>query len=296
MVTLSGFASSHQATRHSALSEPRVRETLTPPPGRQEDDYIPVSSNSTSSPGSISLIIPAFNEVNYIEKTLASVFKAKFRYQGRLEVIVVDNNSTDATGDIARRHGATVVFEPINQIARARNTGATMASGDYLIFVDADTTSHGDILEKVNKLLSGGSVIGGGAWVEPDSGWFSRLMFRFMVNYPLALINVTVGPFLFCERIAFEKVGGFDESLYAAEEFSLAGRLKKEGRKSHKQWKIIRYHTGHIITTSSRKFSKFGGLEMVVQNANLLWNPNKRLRQKDHCAFWYESRKDGQQK
>ena len=143
--------------------------------------------------------------------------------------------------------------------------------------------------------LTCGSIIGGGGWVEPDSGWLSRLMFRLMVNYPLALINVTVGPFLFCERTAFERVGGFDESLYAAEEFSLAARLKKEGRKTHKQWKIIKYHTGHKIITSSRKFSKFGGFEMVVQNANLLWNPHKRLRQKDHCAFWYESRKKNNQ-
>lgn len=271
----------------------RYRSWYPSPPVRGSHyDLISANCDSTTESVSISIIIPAFNEANYIGKTLESVFKAKSRYSGRLEIIVVDNNSTDTTGDIARRCGAAVVFEPKNQIARARNAGAAVATGDYLIFIDADTTISGDILEKVDHNLSSGKFIGGGAWVEPDSGWFSRLMFRFMVNYPLALKNVTIGPFLYCERAAFENVGGFDESLYGAEEFSLAARLKKEGRKSNKKWKIIKNDKRHRITTSNRKFSKYGGLEMIGQNAHLLWKPHEKLRRKDACAFWYETRKE----
>jgi len=95
----------------------------------------------------ISIVIPAFNEADYIENTLSSVFACSETYLGAIEVIVVDNNSTDATAYIARKCGAQVVFEPINQIARARNTGAKAASGKFLIFLDADTTIHGDILD-----------------------------------------------------------------------------------------------------------------------------------------------------
>ena len=56
-----------------------------------------------------------------------------------VELIVCDNNSTDRTAEIARNAGARVVFEPVNQIARARNRGAAAATGDWLIFVDADS-------------------------------------------------------------------------------------------------------------------------------------------------------------
>lgn len=271
-----------------------LRSSWHPHPLARGSHCGPVSASSDFTPGtgSISVIIPAFNESDYIGETLESIFKAKNRYRGRMEVIVVDNNSTDATGDIARRRGATVVFEPKNQIARARNAGAAAATGDYLIFIDADTIIQGDILEKVARNLSGGTVIGGGAWVEPNAGWFSRLMFRFMVNYPLALKNVTVGPFLFCERAAFEKVGGFDEKYFAAEEFSLAARLKQEGRKTNKKWRIIKHGKGHNIITSNRKFAKYGGLEMIGENAHLLWKPHQKMRQKDRCAFWYGTRKD----
>ena len=55
------------------------------------------------------------------------------------ELIVCDNNSSDATPAIAAAAGARVVFEPVNQIGRARNAAAAAATGDWLVFVDADS-------------------------------------------------------------------------------------------------------------------------------------------------------------
>ncbi len=239
----------------------------------------------------ISVVIPAFNEARFISATIGSVLDAKKLDQNQIEIIVVDNNSTDETAKIAGSLGATVVFEPINQIARARNAGARVASGDYLVFLDADTSLEGDIFDKVETNLSSGRVIGGGAWVEPDSGWLGRVFFKYAINYVLALKNVTVGPFLYCSRAAFLRVGGFDEALYAAEEFSLARRLKADGRREQKTWKIIKYDKGHRIVTSNRKFDKLGGLEMAVRNAHLIWKPHQKLKKKDQCRFWYDARK-----
>ncbi|MEA3277570.1 MAG: glycosyltransferase [Pseudomonadota bacterium] len=239
----------------------------------------------------ISVVIPAFNEAAFIEETVKSVLAAAERYRGRVEIIVVDNNSTDGTGEIARELGVTVVFEPRNQIAGARNAGARAATGACLVFLDADTWIEGDILDKVHRYISSGKVIGGGAWVEPDSSWLGRLFFRLFVNYPLALKNVTVGPFLYCDRAAFDKVGGFDEELFAAEEFSLAKRLKIAGKRVGKCWKIIRYHRSHGIVTSDRKFERFGCLEMARSNAHLVWKPHEKIRQQSECRFWYDVRK-----
>ncbi len=71
--------------------------------------------------------------------TLDALQKAMKAIDMAGEMIVADNNSRDRTPEIAREHGAIVVFEPINQISRARNAGAKAARGRYLIFLDADT-------------------------------------------------------------------------------------------------------------------------------------------------------------
>jgi glycosyltransferase involved in cell wall biosynthesis len=239
---------------------------------------------------SISVVIPAFNEENYLGKTLKSILKVARSYRGPLEIIVVDNNSTDRTAQIAKKYDVKVVFEKKNQIARARNAGAAAAKGDYLVFLDADTIVRGNIFEKVEANLSSGKVIGGGAWVEPDTGISGRFVFKHVVNRLLSLKNVTVGPFLYCERESFHKVGGFDEDLYTAEEFSLARRLKEEGKALNKKWKIIKYGKKHRVITSARRFGSFGGLGMVKENAHLLWDTQQKIRDKEHCRFWYNSR------
>src|SRR6516225_4395542 len=100
----------------------------------------------------ISIIIPAFNEERLIASTLASLQEGMEELSRRgfeNELIVCDNNSTDRTAEIARSAGAKVVFEPINQIARARNRGAAAATGDWLIFVDADSHPSAELFADV---------------------------------------------------------------------------------------------------------------------------------------------------
>ena len=81
----------------------------------------------------LSVIIPAFNEEKLIGKTLRAIREAAEVFAEmcwEFELIVCDNNSTDRTAELAQAAGARVVFEPINQIARARNKGAEAATGD----------------------------------------------------------------------------------------------------------------------------------------------------------------------
>ena len=88
-----------------------------------------------------SVIVPAFNEERLLPESLAAIGTATRAFTDAgwsTELIVCDNNSTDRTAEIARAAGATVVFEPHNQIARARNRGAGAARGEWLVFVDAE--------------------------------------------------------------------------------------------------------------------------------------------------------------
>src|SRR5205807_5036780 len=90
----------------------------------------------------LSIIIPAFNEAKRIASCLqhlSSALRANARSDLESEIIVVDNNSIDATAEIPRNLGARVLFEPLNQIARPRNAGARVATGDWFLLFDPHT-------------------------------------------------------------------------------------------------------------------------------------------------------------
>lgn len=94
-------------------------------------------------PGFISVAIPARNEEKYLPATLAALIRARAFLAGKggrlLEILVVDNDSTDQTAQIASASGARVIHEPEHNIAAVRNAGAKAASGEVLVFLDADT-------------------------------------------------------------------------------------------------------------------------------------------------------------
>src|SRR5437762_13783290 len=84
------------------------------------------------------------------------------------ELIVCDNNSDDRTAQIARAAGARVVFEPVNQIARARNRGAAPAAGEWLICVAADShPSRASLAEAGEAMRAAGCLAGGAALASP---------------------------------------------------------------------------------------------------------------------------------
>ena len=100
----------------------------------------------------ISVVVPAFNEERLLGRSLGEIKSAAgafARHGWEVELIVCDNNSSDRTAEIARNAGALVVFEPVNQIARARNRGAAAATGDWLIFVDADSHPSAELFTEV---------------------------------------------------------------------------------------------------------------------------------------------------
>ena len=114
----------------------------------------------------ISIIVPAFNEEKLLRASLQSINASSSAFHARgweTELIVCDNNSTDRTAEIARAEGARVVFEPINQIARARNCGANAATGNWLLFIDADSQPSSELFADVADAIESGKYIAGGA-------------------------------------------------------------------------------------------------------------------------------------
>ena len=107
----------------------------------------------------ISLVIPAFNEERLLGATLERINAARVVFGAAAwdsELIVCDNNSTDRTAEIARDGGALVVHEPVNQIDRARNRGAAAATGDWLLFIDADSLPSPELFTDLVAAIRGG--------------------------------------------------------------------------------------------------------------------------------------------
>ena len=82
----------------------------------------------------ISIIVPAYNAEKYLDACLESILTQ----DACMEVIVVDDGSTDSTYDIAVRHGVKAIRQPNKGLSSARNTGLDNASGKWVLFVDAD--------------------------------------------------------------------------------------------------------------------------------------------------------------
>lgn len=99
----------------------------------------------------LSIIIPCYNEEAFLPRCLEFIQRQK--NAPTYEVIVVDNNSTDATAEIAKKYGAKIVAEPRAGVVFARNTGLKAAKGKIIISTDADTHFKEDWLEKISDFF-----------------------------------------------------------------------------------------------------------------------------------------------
>lgn len=232
-----------------------------------------------------SVIVPAYNEAAWLPTTLTAIKGAMAVSSLRGEIIVTDNNSTDTTAEIAKQFGAQVVFEPVNQISRARNAGAHEARGRYLVFVDADTVISPALLGHALDNLESQDCIGGGAVVQFEKE-IKRSVHVVVAWWNLLsrTLRLAAGCFFYCTRRGFEQAGGFSEAVYASEEIWLSRALSKLGRKQGKRFCIIHQVAAQ---SSGRKIGWYStwrqiGLLLMVAFAPFL------VRYKRFCGYWYD--------
>lgn len=239
----------------------------------------------------ISIIIPAFNEERLLGQTLREVqasLKAFTSSGWESELIVCDNNSTDRTAEIARAAGATVVFEPVNQIARARNRGAETATGDWLLFIDADSLPSAELFADVVEAINSGRCLAGGATVSFSDNYPVANFFLGFWNCLSRGRRLLAGSFIFCETEAFRKIGGFSRELFAGEELDLSMRLKRLGKETGK--KIVILHR-HPLVTSARKMKLYSGRELVWFFLRAAFRQKATLTNRAACHPWYDGRR-----
>lgn len=231
----------------------------------------------------ISFIVPAHNEEHELPATLSAVVAAADEVARRYEVIVVDDDSSDATAEIARRFGARVEHVCCRQIAAVRNAGARVANGEVFFFVDADTHINTGALRAALGALER-CAVGGGARLKLDrdvpllASIFIRVFCACYFGAKLA-----AGAFIFVRRSDFEAVGGFDEQYFAGEEVYLTLALRKRGA-----FVILK----EPVTTSARKVRMHSGGALLRQWFALLFGGKRVLRQRERLDVWYDGKRE----
>jgi glycosyltransferase involved in cell wall biosynthesis len=244
-----------------------------------------------NSPMKISVIVPAFNEEKLLAESLRAIRSAMSAFTERAwetELIVCDNNSSDRTAKIAKEEGAAVVFEPVNQISRARNTGARSATGDWLLFIDADSLPSAALLAGMAGEISGGDCLAGGSTVQMDDGGVILNCLAFGWNAISRLRRWAAGSFVFVETEAFRELNGFSEELYASEEIELFQRLKRLARVRGKRIVIL---TKHPLSTSARKVKLYSMGEWLRFFVKLVLGLGRPLKSRKACHVWYDGRR-----
>ncbi len=134
-----------------------------------------------------SIIIASYNEAINLKKCLDSIFKLELTVHD-LEIIVIDNNSTDNTASMIKEYPQVVYLKEEKQgAAFARNTGIRYASGDILVFLDADTTVHKNWLHNLLSPFDNASIgaVGGGIFPFKENNIISQYLgISLFMRYP----------------------------------------------------------------------------------------------------------------
>ncbi len=199
----------------------------------------------------ISIIIPTFNE----EKILPATLEHLSSFED-CEVIVADGDSSDGTASIAKKFAILASSSPGR--GKQLNKGASLARGEILLFLHADTFLPAKALTAIKEYLKSPKVIGGRFLIQIDS---NRIIYRIIETGINMRDWITKGftgdQAMFIKRHAFEMLGGFKEFPFM-EDLDMAQRMRKLG-------KIVRIPLA--VRTSVRRWENNGVLKTIL----LMW-------------------------
>ena len=170
----------------------------------------------------ISIIIPTLNEEKYLPDLLDLIKNQNFF---DYEIIISDGASEDKTLEIAKKYNCRVIFGNKNKRHPSiqRNSGAKIAEGDILLFLDADTRFYDkNFLEKIISDFENKNLGSASFYLDFKSNKFFYKFYYCFYNFFAFLaqyINpVAVGAGIAIKKDIHEKIGGFDESLFIGED------------------------------------------------------------------------------
>jgi glycosyltransferase involved in cell wall biosynthesis len=201
----------------------------------EQTETVTAGAQTVSAPVvNVSIIIPALNEEKMIGRCLDSLTRLAFA-RDRFEVLVVDNGSRDKTLAVVEsfkdRLNLRVLQQAGVRISALRNLGAHAATGDILVFLDADCLAPADWLDRIYALApaDGAGILGAHYLLPQNSSWVGRTWHRYQEAPKSGEVSHVPAGDLVMRREDFLKLGGFDETIQTNEDYELCERARKAG-------------------------------------------------------------------
>ncbi|PIR76540.1 MAG: hypothetical protein COU32_01600 [Candidatus Magasanikbacteria bacterium CG10_big_fil_rev_8_21_14_0_10_42_10] len=224
---------------------------------------------SYTPPIDVSIIIPARNEENFLPACLTAI--SAMHTKKRVEVIVVDNGSTDRTKSIAESYGVNVLAEMTPGVGRARARGTAVAQGTYVLHIDADTQLPPEYIDEALHRFEADTTLvclgGRVRWYDAGKVYNGVCTATHILFVPLVRVisRGALGPIgnnMMFTRDAYERTTGFDPDLFFGEDADIARKLHRFG--------TIRLDLSLLCATSSRRFRSFKNSITHIVNTTFL--------------------------
>lgn len=169
----------------------------------------------------VSVIIPTRNSAQFLEKCLLSIKKQTYK---NIEIIVVDNNSTDDTKVIAKKYTDKVFNKGPERSAQV-NYGVTKAKGEFIYKVDSDFFVDKKVVDQcIKKSRQGYDAVVVHNSPDVSVSWIAKIR-KFEVD--MYKYDLTHSSARFIKKSVYKQIGGFDESITAGEDYDFQNRLNK---------------------------------------------------------------------
>ena len=214
----------------------------------------------------ISIIIPTLNEEKLLEQTLLQ-FDDEFKKNNNIELIVSDGGSKDKTIEIAKKYADKVVLHETNKkqnISVGRNFGAKHSNGELLIFFNADTLikNKEKFIESVKTEFEKKNIVGitCSVFVYQNESIFFDNLIHSILNYYFYFLNIIGigmgrGECNIVRKEMFILLNGYNEKIYAGEDYDFFFRLRKYGK--------IFFLLNETVYESPRRYRKYGYLKIL---------------------------------
>ena len=203
----------------------------------------------------LSIIIPTYNEA----ENIANLVGYLLRYGYNIEIIVSDGGSADETLNVAHVNGARAILSPNKGRAAQMNFGATIATGDVLYFVHADTFPPKCFCRDIENAISKGYDLGRYQTRFDSNKWLLKVN-AFFTRFDLFLCSGG-DQTLFITKDLFQQIGGYDNSMHIMEDYDIVSRVRLYGR-----YKIL---NGNALV-SARKYESNSWWKVQLANFTII--------------------------
>ena len=177
----------------------------------------------------LSIIIPTKNEEKLLPLLLDSIKKQTLRCE--FEIIVADGGSVDRTRGIAKEYGCKIVQGGLP--SKGRNEGARHASGELLLFLDADAVITGNLQGALDEFEAKKLDVSSCFLQTSSKTKIAKILYEIVYNFPVRILENTLphgADFMLARKTIHERIGGFDEDVRMSEDHDYMRRGAKEGR------------------------------------------------------------------